>query len=73
MPDEIERAIGLAERDAEIKVVVLRGARPDALSFIDTAAHEGVRAAVERREIDSGGAVDAPACPLDGLPGRREG
>ncbi len=26
MPDEIEKAIGLAERDAEVKVIVLRGA-----------------------------------------------
>jgi enoyl-CoA hydratase len=26
MPDEIEAAVGLAERDPEIKVIVLRGA-----------------------------------------------
>ncbi len=31
MPDEIEAAIGLAERDPEIKVIVLRGAGPGLL------------------------------------------
>jgi Enoyl-CoA hydratase/isomerase len=103
MPDEIEAAIGCAERDPQIKVIVLRGAgrsfsggndfgggfehwgeamntdgrwdpgkdfgaildglmrnTPEALSFIDTAASEGVRAAVERRDGPWGDYSQAP-------------
>ena len=38
MPDEIEAAIGLAERDPAVKVIVLRGAGPRVLAAATTSA-----------------------------------
>lgn len=44
MPDEIEAAIGLAERDQDIKVIVLRGAAAPSPAVTTSAAASSIGA-----------------------------